>query len=123
MDNESKVPPLQPEVVITLSERAAVAEALARARHLADHLEVGRLLSQLREKVLDRYTAEAGDTVQNQRDAISGVYSYIEKEFGRSRAAVRFYIRCYQRFTESPDSLTLPLRELTFRAAKAAGAA
>ncbi|BFG80943.1 hypothetical protein PTKU46_89770 [Paraburkholderia terrae] len=123
MENENKSPASQVASaadratdLITGTDREGVGEAMSRARrNLSDHLHIGRLFSNPMEKTIALYTAEHGDTEPNRRYVMDAVYSYIETAFGRSRAAVRLYIRCYQHFGVSVDNETLTFRDMLLR--------
>ena len=123
MENENKSPASKAANaaafaadLITGSDRHALSEAMSRARrNLSDHLHIGMLFSNLVEKTIALYTAEHGDTEANRRYVKDAVYSYIETAFGRSRDAVRLYIRCYQHFGVSVDNETLTFRDMLLR--------
>jgi hypothetical protein len=104
-------------------EERVVSKAVADAPLLSEYLRIGECFSKCIEKTIAAYTAENGDTPQNRQHAQDVAYLYLNKKFGRSRASARLYIRCYQRFTESPDLVhTLPLKDWVARAGLNPGA-
>ncbi|BCF95142.1 hypothetical protein [Paraburkholderia largidicola] len=131
MKNEKKSSALRPKAdlarreddLIALSDRDAVRAALADG--LSGHLRIGMLFSQMMEKAIARYTAEHGDSRQNRQHVANAIYRYIEKEFGRTRAVVLLYIRCYQRFGDGAEFSKLTFRDMVLRLSdvKPAGAA
>lgn len=82
---------------------------------LSEHLRIGESLSKIIEKAITAYTGENGDTPENRKLAADAAYLSLEKEFGRSRATVRFYILCYRRFSHLGTAHTLTLKEMVSR--------
>jgi hypothetical protein len=121
MNNEKKSPALRPDGgigrreddLIARSDRDAVRKAITD--NLSGHLRIGMLFSGIMEKAIGRYTAEHGDTEQNRQHVKDAIYSFLEKEYGRTRAAVRLYIRCYQHFGDSVGNANLTLRDMALR--------
>ncbi|MEX3935757.1 hypothetical protein AB4Y32_28815 [Paraburkholderia phymatum] len=120
MKNEKKSSALRPEGdlagreddLIARSDRDAVRAAFADRCHL----HVGMLFSQIMEKAVACYTAKHGDSRENRKHVMDAVYGGLEKEFGRTREAVRLYIRCYQRFADQPEEFSkLTLRDMMLR--------
>ncbi|MDQ7979984.1 hypothetical protein QYH69_22335 [Paraburkholderia sp. SARCC-3016] len=115
MKNEKKSSALRPEGdlagreddLIARSDRDAVRAALSDRVHL----HVGMLFSQIMEKGVARYTAEHGDSRQDRKHVMDALYGALGKEFGRTREAVRLYIRCHQRFADSEEFSTLRLSD------------
>ncbi|MGF6915889.1 hypothetical protein [Paraburkholderia sp. 40] len=82
---------------------------------MSEYLLIGQYLSNIVEKAVAAYTRENGDTPQNRHRALDATYLSLEKESGRSRAVVRLYIRCYQRFDALAENQTLSLKEMVMR--------
>ena len=118
MKNEKKSSALRPEADLARREDDLIAQSdrdevrTALADNLSQHLRIGMLFSQMMEKAVARYTAQHGDSRQNRQHVADAIYSFIEKEYGRTRVAVLLYIRCYQRFGESADITKLTLRDM-----------
>jgi hypothetical protein len=89
-------------------------EPEARA-HLSEHLRIGESLAKIMEKTIAAYTSENGDTPENRKLAADAAYLSLAKEFGRSPATVKLYIRCYRRFSDLGTTHTLTLKEMVTR--------
>lgn len=91
----------------------AMFDGASEARvNLSEHLRIGAHFSHVVETAVARYTAENGNTPLTRQHALDAAYLFLEKEFGRSRAAVRLYIRCYQRFADLAERHTLTFKDM-----------
>jgi len=119
MKNEKKSSALRPEDDLSGREDDLIAPADRDAVRAAvadhAHLHVGMLLSQIIEKAVACYTAKHGDSPENRKRVMDAIEGKLEKEFGRTRAALRLYIRCYQRFADSAEFSRLTFRDMVSR--------
>lgn len=121
MKNEKKSSAVRPEAdlarhkgaLIASSDRDAVRAVFAD--NLFGHLQIGMLFPQIMEKAIARHAAEHGDSREIRKHAMDATYGVLEKEFGRTRTAIRLYIRCNQRFSDGAAFSKLAFRDMVLR--------
>jgi hypothetical protein len=102
--------------LVDRTDRNAISEALTGdQRNVSDHLCIGMLFASAMQSAVTRYTAEHGDTQQNRSHVMDALHALFAREFERTRAAVRLYIRCYQHFDDGTNKSALTLREMALR--------
>ncbi|MCR4471752.1 MULTISPECIES: hypothetical protein [unclassified Burkholderia] len=72
-----------------------------QSNRLQEHLRIGHHFSSIRDAVVSAYVAEHGDTPTTRKSALKVAYDFLTREFHKSKATVRLYIRCYEKLASN----------------------
>ncbi|MGF6969617.1 hypothetical protein OKW43_006712 [Paraburkholderia sp. WC7.3g] len=88
------------------SERSAAEPPppLTRAQEL---LRLGKALHDMMAIAINRYTKNCGDTTASRREGTAVFFRFAQRSLGISQGSARYYIRCYQRFGDNPEAMSV----------------
>ncbi|KVR74378.1 hypothetical protein WK24_07195 [Burkholderia vietnamiensis] len=68
---------------------------------LQEYLRIGYHFSAIRDAIVSSYVVRHGDTPTTRESARKVAYDFLTREFQKSNATVRLYIRCYEKLASN----------------------